>query len=652
MISKNKLSDEKSPYLLAHANNPVDWYPWGEEAFSEAKKRDVPIFLSIGYSSCHWCHVMEKESFENQSVAELLNKNFVSIKIDREERPDIDNIYMEACLAFNGSGGWPLSVFINHDKIPFFAGTYYPKRGFINLLERVNNAWKSNRDSLIETGEKIREYIKDKRASGGREGDFSIEKVYQKIARNFDPVYGGFFDAPKFPTPQILLFLLRYNTLYSNSYSGNIIRKTLDCMAQGGIFDQIGGGFFRYSTDRKWLVPHFEKMLYDNAMLLMVYSEASRSLDSRFGSIAERIAEYLFRVMHDKNGGFYTAQDADSEGIEGKYYLFTPDEIFYLYGMDEGEKFSEDYDITHKGNFEGKNIPNRIGKDFIINDRRIPEILFYRNRRIPPFLDDKITTSSNALIIAALSVAGRLLCIPKYIREAVRCANFIDNNLFVDGRLMARWREEEAKHPSTLDDYAYLLWGYMELYYSTNDSKWLKKSMELSSEIIKLFGDTSGAMFYTGSDVNDLPVRQKVIRDGAIPSGNSIISYNFLRLYEITHREELMKAAERIIDDVYKNMIEEPYGYASHLISYMYRENGKSISVVDGEGMDEMLKVTEGFRPFVNLSVINPKEQEIAEMIADMKGKHNIGGKATAYICDKNGCHPPVTNPKEFSEMI
>ena len=646
----NRLKDQLSPYLQSHAHNPVNWYPWCEEAFSEAVRRDVPVFVSIGYSSCHWCHVMERESFNDDEVAKILNDNFVSIKVDREERPDIDNLYMDACVAINGSGGWPMTVFLNHDKTPFFAGTYYRQSAFINLLERVSHLWMNNRDMLTESGAKITERLKDLSIKE-RGAEINYDKLYQKIARYYDPVCGGFFEAPKFPGAGALLFLLRYNILNPNSNSGRILKKTLDNMANGGIFDHIGGGFFRYSTDRKWLVPHFEKMLYDNALLLQVYAEASRSIKSGYKYIAERTAQYVFRTMQDEDGGFYTAEDADSEGIEGKYYLFSPDEIFYILGR-EGENFSEDYDITAEGNFEGKSIPNRIGKGIIPYDDRLGEILHFRNKRIPPFKDDKITLSSNCLMISSLCISGRLLNRREYIENAARCADFILSNFFVDGRLMARWRLNEAKHPSTLDDYAYLSNALIELYFAENNIKWLKKATEISDEILRLFSDGRGALFLSGKDVEDLPIRQKVINDSALPSGNAVAAYNFLRLYDLTGKDQYLTTAENILSESQGSMEINPYGHAGMLIASLYREYGKCISLTDGEGLDKMLKAAEGFRPFTNLSVIKEDSKDIAELIRDMKYKKSLEGKATAYICDKSGCRPPVTDYKKFMELI
>jgi uncharacterized protein YyaL (SSP411 family) len=644
----NRLIDEKSPYLLQHANNPVNWYPWCEEAFIEAKKRDVPVFISIGYSSCHWCHVMERESFTDESVAEIINANFVAVKVDREERPDVDNIYMQASIAYNGSGGWPLSVFAGHDKLPFFAGTYYPKRSFVNLLERISAIWSSNRNALYGSSRRIKEHLTEPDKPYA-DTDIDYKEVFNKIASSHDSEFGGFNIAPKFPMPQLLLFLLRYNAVFPDSGADEILRKSLNAMADGGIYDHVGGGFFRYSTDRQWLVPHFEKMLYDNAMLIMVYAEASRALDSRYRSIVKATVEYVVRVMRDAGGGFYTAQDADSEGVEGKYYLFTPDEMCYLFGRDLGESFSKDYDITLKGNFEGKNILNRIGKGFIPNDKRLNEVHCYRSRRIPPFLDDKITTSSNSLMAAALAVGGRLLNNRAYIELAEECIQFIDNNLYIDGRLTARWREGEARHPATLEDYAYLLWAKLELYYAAFNKQYLKSALDTSYEIIRLFSDKEGAMFQTGADVNDLPVRSKTLYDGALPSGNAVVSYSFLRLYDITGRNELLEEAEKIISSVGDRISEYPTGYSGHLLARIYRDCRQSLSLTAGEGLNEMLKATEGYRPLLNISVI---DDTLTELIDDFKRLKSVGNRATAYYCDKQGCRPPVTDSTELSRML
>ena len=652
----NRLIHQKSPYLLAHAENPVDWYPWGNEAFNEARRRDIPIFLSIGYSSCHWCHVMEQENFIDNEVASILNDNFISIKVDREERPDIDHIYMEACTMLNGSGGWPLTIFLLEDKIPFFAGTYFPREdgrqmGFKSLLKRIINMWKGRRETLLNAGEEIIKELRSKKSNVTNE-TVNIEELYMKIVQDYDPVYGGFGNAPKFPTPEIILFMLRYYNINPTSNAKSIIEKTLLGMANGGIFDHIGGGFFRYSTDRKWLVPHFEKMLYDNAMLIMAFAEAGKAIDSKYNSVVERIINFLLRDMKGKCGGFYTAIDADSEGEEGKYYLFTPDEINEVLGKPEGTKFNDQYDITNYGNFEGKNIPNCIQKGFTLSDERNDKILLYRNKRVFPFVDDKITTSSNGLIIAALAIAGRLNNREEWLSLAENTAEFIGKHLFLGGRLMARWRQGEAAHPSTLDDYAYLLWGYMELYYGTKNNKWLLRAIDLTNKIIHLFSDVRGGLFLTGRDVTDLPIRAKSYYDGALPSGNAVCAYNFIRIAELTNDDKLTSIANEILSDVKADMIKYPYGFSGHIIAFMQKENGSNLTVTAGKGLNKILELASLYKPFLNISLVNQSDEDVADMILNFKNKVSIEGNATAYFCDRNGCRPPITDYSKLLELI
>lgn len=647
----NRLINEKSPYLLSHAHNPIDWYPWGDEAFNKAKELDRPIFLSIGYSSCHWCHVMERESFMDSDVAKILNDNYIAIKVDREERPDVDNIYMDACIAINGTGGWPMSIFVNHDKIPFYAGTYFPKEdrmnimGFMKLLERISNIWNNNRQELNKSGVSIINHINQQHIrSGGNYNDYDYDRLYQKIARGFDSDYGGFHNPPKFPNPQLLLTLMRYACINPSSYALRIVDKTLTSMANGGLFDHVGGGFFRYSTDRVWLVPHFEKMLYDNAMLMQVYAEAARAIDIKYKDIVDRIGRYIKREMTSANGGFFTAEDADSEGVEGKYYLFMPYEITSILGEDEGQRFNDDYNITSKGNYEGRNILNRIGKSMMPYDKRLDKVLEYRNMRVKPFKDDKITTAYNALMIASTAIAGRLLGDGSFIELAEGAAGFIENNLYVDGRLMARWREGEAKHPSTLDDYAYLMWGHLELFYSTYDYKWLDKCKMVSEDILRLFKDTSGGLFYSASDITDLPIRQKTYYDGALPSGNAVIARNMIRLSELTGDIKYKLVADEIMQEVYQSMIDNPYSYSGHLVAFMERDFGKALTIINGEGVEDMITAIDGYKPFIHITLLNKDSMH--------SDKQSIEGKATAYMCDKYGCKPPVTDRQELIKLM
>lgn len=654
----NRLITEKSPYLLQHAHNPVDWYPWGDEAFEEAKRRNVPVFLSIGYSSCHWCHVMERESFEDEETAAVLNRNFVSIKVDREERADIDHLYMEACVALTGSGGWPLSVFLNHDRLPFFTGTYFPKNdrygmsGFISVLNHISSVWSTKRDAIDNSGREIISYLKQNDRKKESPDSSVTHLAYEQFFNSFDEKYGGFGNAPKFPSVSNLLFLLRYNITNPESDAYKMVDKTLNCMATGGIFDHLGGGFFRYSTDRKWLVPHFEKMLYDNAMLMAVYAEASHAINKKYEQVARRVASYCLSEMHGVHGAFFTAEDADSEGVEGKMYLFTPGEVIAALGEAEGEAFCRDYDITQSGNFEGQNIPNRIGKELIPDDSRLQRLFAYRSKRVHPFKDDKVTTSSNGLMIAALALSGRLMKEPNWITQAERAAEFIKTNLFVKGRLMARWRENEAAHPAVLDDYAYFLWGIIELYSATYKPEWLDYSLSLAREMITLFSDGHGGLYLSGNDISDLPIRQKNFRDGALPSGNGIAAMNFYRLSAMTENEELKNAADSILFEAYSELKEIPFAYTSHLCAAMLSENLVNITISAGADLDKMLSLVNGFYPFAVPCVVGEGYERASYLMPNAESKPPLSGLATAYVCDTAGCRPPLTDLNQLENLL
>lgn len=534
----NRLIHEKSPYLLQHAYNPVDWFPWGEEAFDKAKKEKKPVFLSIGYSTCHWCHVMERESFEDDDVAKLLNEYFISIKVDREERPDLDNIYMTFCQALSGQGGWPLNIFLTPYKKPFYAGTYFPKNdrygraGLISILKSISKAWDDKKDELISYGDSITNNIK---SMMNEEDEFDanlelVKKAVEDLESLFDEVYGGFGTEPKFPTPHNLLLLMRYWKSTNDDRYLKIVDKTLESMYRGGIFDHIGFGFSRYSTDRKWLVPHFEKMLYDNALLGIAYTEGYQITGKTlYKNVAEKIYSYVIRDMLSKEGGFYSAEDADSEGIEGKFYVWDLKEIEDVLGKKDGEIFVKHYNITDKGNFEGKNIPNLIGTDLqdieydeslsnnIEQSRR--RLFEYRKKRIKPFKDDKILTSWNGLMIASLSYSGRILGHKEYVEAAEKASNFIFSKLMNRAdKLYKRYRDGESKNLGTLDDYAFLIWGLIELYEATFNLKYLEKAVALNENMIKQFWDDNSAGFFLNAhDSEELILRPKDVYDGAIP---------------------------------------------------------------------------------------------------------------------------------------
>lgn len=667
----NRLINEKSPYLLQHAYNPVDWYPWGDEAFEKAKEEDKPIFLSIGYSTCHWCHVMERESFEDLEVAKVLNKHFISIKVDREERPDIDNIYMNICQVLTGSGGWPLTIFMTPDKKPFFAGTYFPKQdrmgmnGLISLLEIISKEWSGNRNKILHSSNEILDAIKQPEyMKSGELDENSIEEAFLHFKSAFDDEHGGFGSAPKFPSPQNLFFLLRYWYKTKNENALYMVEKTLDSMYKGGIFDHIGFGFSRYSTDRYWLVPHFEKMLYDNALLAIAYIETYQiTRNEKYSKAAVQIFTYILRDMTSPEGGFYSAEDADSEGEEGRFYTFAFDEIKALLGDDDGSKFCEYYNITAKGNFDGRNILNliksnkEIDTEFISKSRE--KVFNYRNKRVHPYKDDKILTSWNGLMIASLAIGGRVLGKSEYVRASVLAASFIIKNLIrKDGRLLARYREGDAAIPAFVDDYAFLVWGLIELYETTYNPEYLKIAVDLNNDLIKYFwDDKNGGLFVYGNDSEQLITRSKEIYDGAAPSGNSVSALNFLRLARLTGNSEL-EDKSRLILNAFSNSIESyPAGYSFSLMVLLYFKSKSKEIVIAADDMNETLNdivdiINNKFRPFTISLLYSNENKEIVNTVPGISDYKTIDGKPTVYICENFSCMAPVTDLVLFKQIL
>ncbi|KAJ53531.1 hypothetical protein BD780_001464 [Clostridium tetanomorphum] len=655
----NRLIHEKSPYLLQHAHNPVDWYPWGEEAFQKAKKEDKPIFLSIGYSTCHWCHVMERESFEDEEVAGKLNENFISIKVDREERPDVDSIYMTFCQVTTGSGGWPLTIVMTPDKKPFFAGTYFPKEskfgrpGLLDILYTIKEQWENNKKELINSSEEltkeINKYVINEKSDELEET--IIEKAYENLREIYDPAYGGFYTEPKFPTPHKLMFLLRIWKIYGYDQALQMVENTLQSMYKGGIFDHIGFGFSRYSTDRKWLVPHFEKMLYDNALLIIAYTEAYQATGKEiYKNIAEKIINYILRDMTDKEGGFYSAEDADSEGEEGKFYLWTKEEISNIIGKEHEELFCKIYDITKGGNFEGKNIPNLIKYDIEDIDKNLEEQLMeirkklfsYRDKRVHPYKDDKILTAWNGLAIAALAYAGRVFNNEDYINSSKKAIDFILNSLIrEDGRLLARYRENEAAHLAYLEDYSFLVWALIELYESTFNNEYLQKAISLNEEMINLFEDKDkGGFFIYGNDGEQLILRPKDSYDSAIPSGNSVAAYNMIRLYNITEDGFFKEKVERLFNCFAYNIKNNLESHSFLLIAFMYNIFGNEQIVIEKGEEDSITKeilpqINKRFLPFnvTSIKEINKEDTYV-------------------HICKNFSCSKPVSTLEEFLNII
>ena len=667
----NRLINEKSPYLLQHAHNPVDWYPWGEEAFEKAKTSDKPIFLSIGYACCHWCHVMERESFEDNEVAALLNKNFVAIKVDREERPDIDSIYMSVCQAFTGHGGWPMTTIMTPDAKPFFAGTYFPKDdrmglpGIITVLKKTSQAWKENRSEVLEASGNIIAAI-----SGSQESTDTVDyrkmanTAFEQYKRAFDSMHGGFGNAPKFPSPHIFFFLLRYWKLTGEAAALKMTEKTLESMRRGGIFDHIGYGFSRYSTDRTWLIPHFEKMLYDNALLAMANLEAYQATaNGGYAQTAKEIFTYIMRDMTSPEGGFYSAEDADSEGEEGLFYTWTPAEIKQVLSGNDAERFMILFGITSKGNFEGRSIPNIIngsipGGDLEFVEACRQKLFEHRERRIHPFKDDKILTSWNGLMIAAMAMGGRILDDNRYTSVAEKAAEFILNSLVnTNGRLLAVYRDGVSPIKGYADDYAFMIWGLLELYETTYKPAYLQNAIKLNDELLNLFWDhENGGIFLYGIDSEHLITRPKEAYDGATPSANSAAANNLVRLARLTGMHELEEKARKIIQAFSGSVEGYPTGFC-HMLSaaILLEAEGNEVIVTGGveDGADKLISILrQGFRPFTVSLHYNNNSEDLKTLLPFVLNYSSIEGKAAAYVCKNFACNQPVTDAGNLKEML
>lgn len=574
----NKLGGEKSPYLLQHMYNPVNWYPWGEEAFELAKRHNKPIFLSIGYSTCHWCHKMSHESFEDHEVAELLNNYFVSIKVDKEERPDIDTIYMAICQAATGNGGWPLTIIMTPEGHPFYAATYIPKQsrygivGLVDLLPQINSDWIQNQDEMIETGNKITKIMKRDYEGKSDKGEVTKDLVnlaVTQLKQRFDHNYGGFGNEPKFPTPHNLMFLMSYSCLEADEQSLFMVENTLTNMYRGGIYDHIGYGFSRYSTDSKWLVPHFEKMLYDNALLTIAYLEAYQyTKNPLYKTIAMQILEYVRREMTDREGGFYSAQDADIGGVEGKYYVFKPEEITAVLPNEDAGYFCNYFNITTKDNFEGLSIPNRIhGKELNPDNERVirlcNSIYQYRLNRFKLHKDDKILTSWNSLMISAYAKAAIILQNDDYAEIAKQAIDFINAKLMDDkGQLYIRYREGEAANNGHLDDYAFFCYGLLSAYDASFNISYLKQAIEIVDiMLLEFWDDINDGFFLTGTESEELIFRPKEVYDGATPSGNSVAGYVLQKIANITSNSKYIEYADRQLRFLAGHVKDYPAGY-------------------------------------------------------------------------------------------
>ena len=670
----NALINETSPYLLQHAYNPVNWYPWGEEAFSKAKSEGKPIFLSIGYSTCHWCHVMAHESFEDQEVADYLNAYFVSIKVDREERPDIDAVYMGVCQALTGGGGWPMTIFMTPDQKPFYAGTYFPKQkryghpGLLELLEAVRQSWETEKDRLYASGEEITALFqpKGKTEEDGQLPDgMSAERAAAYFKRIFDRKNGGFGAAPKFPTPHNLMFLLRYYLIKKDPQILQMIEKTLQQIYRGGIFDHIGFGFSRYSTDEKWLVPHFEKMLYDNALLTIALAETyGVTKNPLYRTAAEQTLTYIAREMTSPDGGFYSAQDADSEGEEGRFYTFTPHEMESVLGKEEGARVCRFLDITTKGNFEGKSIPNLLqNPDYETADPTLeqvrPRLLEYRSKRTVLHKDDKILTAWNALMIVAYAKAYRIFGETSYLSCAIRARQFIQNSLTEkDGLLHISYRDGKVSGAGLLDDYSFITWADLELYEATFQVKYLESAIKQAQTVVLRFADEAGGFFLNAENGENLIIRPKEQYDGAMPSGNSVFAYCLVKLAALTGEQSWQQAADRQLAFYKMPFTEQPGAYCFALMALMLSAYPtKEVVCVFQEEQDaaELPQKLHGvFSPQTSILVKTAANAEQLSKAAPFTRDYfcKEGQKAAFYVCQNQSCSSPLEDTEELLRQI
>jgi len=687
----NRLAKEKSPYLLQHAQNPVDWYPWSEEAFARAANEDKPIFLSIGYSTCHWCHVMERESFEDETVAGLLNDTFVCIKVDREERPDIDTIYMTVCSMMTGGGGWPLTIIMTPDKKPFFAGTYFAKHtrhgriGMLDMIPRLQDIWQNKRDEVLQSTENIIEILQEQnRSSQGDDLDQQVlHDAFSELTNRYDSVNGGFSKAPKFPTPHTINFLLRYWEMTGNDQALTMVEHTLEAMRLGGIFDQVGFGFHRYSTDENWLLPHFEKMLYDQALLAISYLEGYQATGNPlFRQTADEIFTYVLRDMTSPEGGFFSAEDADSEGVEGKFYVWSLKELQKVLSPDELEFINRLYNIEPEGNFHDEATGARSGANifhlsealaaadtssiqklggFIASHDKIRRKLFnHREKRIHPHKDDKILTDWNGLMIGALALGGRILDNGTYLEAAKKGADFILSSIRHNKKFMHRYRDGESAVDGMLCDYAYVVWGLLELYAAGFDTEILSEAILLNDRMLDLFWDNKdGGFFLTPADGETLLIRPKEIYDGALPSGNSIALYNLLRLQHLTANPALGVKA-RLLVQAFSGILQEvPSGYTQFLASlyFAFSPTTEVVIVGDANAPDtrEMLSIIKKtFSPHIITLLKDPNvTTEKLSTLAPFTANHtSIDGKATAYVCRNYSCESPTTDAKQLLLLL
>ena len=687
----NPLGTETSPYLLQHAFNPVDWFPWGEDALSLAKRLDKPIFLSIGYSACHWCHVMEHESFENSEIAARMNELFVCIKVDREERPDLDQIYMSAVQMMTGRGGWPMSVFLTPDLRPFFGGTYWPPTsrmgmpGFRDILASVADAWKNRRDDVLRSADELTsEVVRSANESLPRSG-LSLETLrgaMQQFLQRVDWQQGGFGGAPKFPHPMDLRVLLRCWRRFGDQKSLDAVRLTLDKMAGGGIYDQLGGGFHRYSTDGHWLAPHFEKMLYDNALLVQVYLEAFQATgNERDARVVRETLDYVLREMTQPQGGFYATQDADSEGEEGKFFVWSEEEVLRILGPEEGRLFCDAYDVSPHGNWEGHNILNRpnVGQVFNLplkdgQVENLPHDLLTRCRaklfdvraqRIAPGRDDKVLVGWNGLMIAAMSQAAAILGEPRYAAAASAAADFVLNNMRdSEGRLLHSFKDGQARFNAYLDDYACLIDGLVDLYQATFEPRWLEVALELAEQMLSRFEDSrAGGFFYTSIDHEQLVARVRDTQDNATPSGNGMAAYALARLGTLTGRSQLLGRAYATLEAMSGQLTKFAMASGQSLIALDFVLGPtQEVVVVGADSANDVAEVTlaigslfEQFWPNKVVARRSPgsSDEKLSDVLRPLfSGKSAPAGELAVFVCEQGSCQKPILGLSSWREFL
>jgi len=679
MASENRLARETSPYLLQHAHNPVDWYAWGEEALERARREDKPILLSIGYAACHWCHVMERESFENEAIAQQMNESFVCIKVDREERPDLDDIYMSATVAMSGSGGWPMTVFLTPAQEPFFAGTYFPpvdrfgRPGFRTVLQKLSELWQNERQAVLGQAKELTEHVR-KLAAPGAHGRVQLESqrsAIEQLAQSYDSRYGGFGKAPKFPPAQSLELLLRFVRRTGDPRARSMLKGTLDGMKAGGMYDQLGGGFARYSTDERWHVPHFEKMLYDNAQLAKVYTEAYQLTgDAEYARIACETLDYVAREMQGPEGGYYSATDADSEGVEGKFFVWEPHEVEELLGREDAERFCAYYDVTPQGNWEGLNVlrvqrsHEVVASELGISERALREslsravpILYEaRSQRVPPLLDDKVLVAWNGLMIDAFALAARVFPERGYAESATRAASFLLERLTrPDGGLYRTYRAGQAHLAAYLEDYAYFAQGLISLYEVSGDERFLNEAARLAERLLSDFGDPAGGPFYqTAHGHEALIARVRDGHDGAIPNANAIAAHALARLARHLGRPAWEERAAEALRGYAQAIERLPRAFGSTLnaLDFMSEASLELVLVGDPDRADYAELAAEIAKPYAPNRIEARLAPDHASRLPLTAGKATVAGKAALYVCRNFTCAAPVTSPAAAAPLV